>query len=51
MVYAKLVSEGKMTQDKANLQLARMQAALETVERVKRLDIKLQDALEPKTVQ
>ena len=50
-VYPRLVAQGKLRQSIAEYQVARMQAALQTVERVKRLDDGLKGMAEPRTVQ
>lgn len=50
-VYPRLVAQGKLRQAIAEYQMARMQAALATVERVKRLDIAILAATEQRTVQ
>ncbi|HEV8503679.1 MAG TPA: hypothetical protein VGR63_19060 [Casimicrobiaceae bacterium] len=50
-VYPRLVAQGKLRQAIADYQVARMQAALATVERVKRLDDALVGMAEPRVVQ
>ena len=50
-VYAKQVTAGTLKPEQADKQLARMQAVLATVERVKRLDDGLKGMVEPRTVQ
>ena len=50
-VYPRMIAQGKLRQAIAEYQMARMQAALATVERVKRLDVALTEMVEPRTVQ
>ena len=50
-VYPRMIAQGKLRQAIAEYQMARMQAALATVERVKRLDDGLKGMAEPRTVQ
>jgi 3-hydroxyacyl-CoA dehydrogenase len=50
-VYAKQVGAGTLKPEQAERQLAKMQAVLATVERVKRLDDVLAAAAEPRAVQ
>ena len=50
-VYPRMIAQGKLRQAIAEYQMARMQAALATVERVKRLDNALTGMAEPRVVQ
>lgn len=50
-VYPRMIAQGKLRQAIAEYQMARMQAALATVERVKRLDDGLKGMVEARTVQ
>ena len=50
-VYPRMIAQGKLREAIAEYQMARMRAALQTVERVKRLDNALTTMVEPRTVQ